>query len=100
MTKEGQTDEEESQRATRILTCPPGGVNEETRRALVNLELQDKSLGRLKQSGVDDTSLALIRVEEEVTCLSDGAGTKDESNMGVQFKNSAPNSDGENDSDW
>lgn len=54
----------------------------------------------MKQSGVDDTSLALIRVEEEVTCLSDGAGTKDESNMGVQFKNSAPNSDGENDSDW
>lgn len=56
--KEGQTDEEESQRATRILTCPPRGVNEETRRALVSAGLASPLNGETSRSAKDDTLAA------------------------------------------
>lgn len=42
--------------------------------------------------------LSLISNDDK-TCYSDGTGTRDKSNLGVQFTHSAPNSDMERDPD-
>lgn len=41
--------------------------------------------------------MELALIDESLQYLSDGAGTEDKSNIRVQFCQSAPNSNGEND---
>lgn len=65
----------------------------ELQKAFENLQRSQEPnpKGTIDHNGNDELDFAIV---DEY--LSDGAGTKDKSNIGVQFK-SAPNSDGEND---
>lgn len=67
--------------------------------AYENLENSERTTQKEVREGRGFQELPLVLVANPILCLSDGTSMPDESNMGVLFTRSAPNSDGEQEFD-
>lgn len=81
------------------LNQPPNiNTARELQVAFTNLQGPVSSLIATNSNRASKT-LALLSMDNNELNLSDGTGTKERSNLGVPFTQSAPNSDGEHDDD-
>lgn len=71
------------------------GTEDALHMAYENLQHLNRSNNKVEKQKYQIDSLAIVPMENESMCLSDGTGTKDITNLGVPFTQSAPNSDGE-----